>query len=117
MSYVDGYLVPVPKKKLKAYTKMAKDAQKLWRKHGAVDYKECAGDDLKGLAGLIPFPKAVKLKAGETLVFSYIVFKSKKHREQVNRRVHKDLEKYEMPKDIPFDVKRMVYGGFKTVVG
>jgi uncharacterized protein YbaA (DUF1428 family) len=117
MSYVDGFVLPVPKKKLQAYRRMAQKAGKIWRKHGALDFKECAGDDLKVKMG-VPFPRTVKLKAGETVVFSYIVFKSRAHRDRVNAKVMKDPRIKEMgdPKDMPFDVKRMVYGGFKVLV-
>lgn len=117
MSYVDGFVLPVPKKNLAAYKKIAAKAGKLWREHGALDYKECVGDDLAA-KGMVPFPKTVKLKASETVVFAYIVFKSKAHRNAVNKKVMGDprLHKICNPKDIPFDCKRMVYGGFKVMV-
>ena len=117
MRYVDGFLLPVPKKKLQAYRRMAQKAGKIWRGYGALDYKECAGDDLKVKMG-VPFPRAVKLKAGETVVFSYIVYKSRAHRDRVNAKVMKDPRIQGMcdPKDMPFDVKRMLYGGFKVLV-
>jgi uncharacterized protein YbaA (DUF1428 family) len=117
MSYVDGFLLPVPKKKLRAYVSMAKQAGKIWRKHGALDYKECVGDDLKVKMGT-PFPRTIKLKPGETVVFSYIVFKSRAHRDRVNAKVMKDPRLADMmdPKDMPFNVKRMNYGGFKVLV-
>ena len=115
MRYVDGYVLAVPKKKLKTYIRMARMGEKMWRKHGALDYKECVADDLKTKWGT-PFPRMMKLKPGETVVFSYIVFKSRAHRDQVNARVMKEMEKMGEPKDMPFDVKRMVYGGFKVVV-
>jgi uncharacterized protein YbaA (DUF1428 family) len=113
--YVDGYVLPVPKKNLKAYFRMAKVGGRMWRKHGALDYKECVGDDLKTKWG-IPFTRMMKLKPGETVVFSYIVFKSRAHRDSVNAKVMKDMEKMGDMKDMPFDVKRMVYGGFKALV-
>jgi len=116
MRYVDGYVLPVPKKKLKAYLRMAQLGKKTWRKHGALDYKECVGDDLKTKWGTT-FSRMMKLKPGETVVFSYVVFKSRAHRDRVNARVMKDMEKAGMPTDMPFDVKRMVYGGFKVSVG
>ena len=116
MSYVDGYVLAVPKKKLKAYTAMAKIGEKLWLKHGALEYKECAGDDLKVKWGL-PFTSLMKTKPGETVIFSFIVFKSRAHRDSVNTKVMKAMEKEEPPKDMPFDMKRMAYGGFKTIVG
>ena len=115
MKYVDGYVLPVPKKNLKAYIRMARMREKLWRKYGALDYKECVGDDLKTKWG-IPFPRMMKLKLGETVVFSYIVFRSRAHRDRVNAKVMKEMEKMCEPKDMPFDVKRMVYGGFKVLV-
>ncbi|MBN8550844.1 MAG: DUF1428 domain-containing protein [Deltaproteobacteria bacterium] len=117
MSYVDGYLLPIPKKNIKAYAKVAKVAGKVWKEHGALDYKECVGDDMKTAFG-IPFPKTMKLKAGEVAVFSYIVFKSRAHRNSVNKKVMKDPRILESMQGapIPFDCKRMVYGGFKVLV-
>jgi uncharacterized protein YbaA (DUF1428 family) len=117
MRYVDGFVLPVPKKNLQAYRRIAQKAGKLWRKHGALDYKECAGDDLNTKKG-VPFFKSAKAKAGETVVFAYIVFKSRTHRDRVNAKVMKDPRITEMcdPKKMPFDVKRMVYGGFKVLV-
>jgi uncharacterized protein YbaA (DUF1428 family) len=115
MKYVDGYVLPVPKKNLKTYLRMARMGEKVWRKHGALDYKECVGDDLKTKWGT-PFPRMMKLKPGETVVFSYIVFKSRAHRDQVNAKVMKEMENMCESKDMPFDVKRMVYGGFKVLV-
>src|SRR5437763_4606443 len=108
MRYVDGYVLPVPKKNLKAYVRMARMGEKSWRKHGALDYKECIGEDLKNKWGT-PFTKNMKLRPGETAVFSYIVFKSRAHRDRVNAQVMKEMEKMGMPKEMPFDVKRMVY--------
>ena len=115
MSYVDGFVIPVQKKNLKTYARMAKLGAKMWMKHGALDYKECIGDDLQSKWGM-PFPKLVKLKPGETAVFSYIVFKSRAHRDRVNAKVMKEMEQTGPPKEMPFDMKRMVYGGFKTLV-
>ena len=115
MKYVDGYVLAVPKKNLKTYMRMARMGEKMWRKHGALDYKECVGDDLKTKWGM-PFPRMMKVKPGETVVFSYIVFKSRAHRDRVNAKVMKEMEKMSEPKDMPFDVKRMVYGGFKVLV-
>jgi uncharacterized protein YbaA (DUF1428 family) len=116
MRYVDGYVIPVPKKNIKAYIRMAKLGEQVWRKHGALDYKECVGDDLKTKWGT-PFSRMLKLKPGESVVFSYIVFKSKAHRDSVNAKVMKEMEKVcDLSKEMPFDVKRMVYGGFKAVV-
>jgi uncharacterized protein YbaA (DUF1428 family) len=117
MAYVDGFLLPVPKKNLEAYTRMSRRAGKVWREHGALDYKECAGDDLN-VKGMVPFPRRIKLKPGETVVFSWIVFKSRAHRDRVNARVMKDPRLASMmdSKAMPFDVKRMVYGGFRVIV-
>jgi uncharacterized protein YbaA (DUF1428 family) len=115
--YVDGYVLPVPKKNLPAYFRMAKNAGKIWREHGALEHRECAGDDLK-VKGLLPFPRLAKVKADETVVFSWIVFKSREHRNRVNAKVMKDSRIASMcdSKSTPFDVKRMAYGGFKVVV-
>ena len=115
MSYVDGYILPVPKKNLRAYKRMAKLGRNIWTKHGALDYKECAGDDLVSKWGK-SFTQMMKLKRGETVVFAYIVYKSRAHRNQVNKKVMKDMNAMGAPKDMPFDMKRMVYGGFKTLV-
>jgi uncharacterized protein YbaA (DUF1428 family) len=116
MSYVDGYVLPLPKKNIPAYRRMAQKAAKIWREHGALDYRECVGEDMKPKWG-VPFPKMTKLKAGETVVFSWIVFKSRAHRDKVNAKVMKDPRIASMvPKTMPFDMKRMVYGGFETLV-
>ena len=117
MKYVDGFVLPVPKKNLPAYRRMAAMAGKVWREHGALDYKECVGNDLKVKCG-VPFPRQMKLKPGETVVFSYIVYKSRAHRDRVNAKIMKDPRIAQMcdPKDMPFDVKRMLYGGFEVMV-
>jgi len=115
MRYVDGYVMPVPKKNLKAYARMARMGAKIWMKHGALDYKECVGEDLKTKWGM-PFSRLMKLKPGETVIFSYIVFKSRAHRDRVNAKVMKEMEKMGDMKEMPFDIKRMVYGGFKVLV-
>lgn len=115
MRYVDGFVIPVPEKKLKTYVRMAKMGKEMWLKHGALDYKECAGEDLENTWGKT-FPKMMKLKPGETVVFSYIVFKSRAHRDRVNAKVMKEMERMGDMPDMPFDVKRMVYGGFKVLV-
>jgi len=115
MSYVDGFVIPVPKKQIAAYRRMARLGKKVWLKHGALDYKECVGDDLAVKWGL-PFTKLVALKPGETVIFSYIVFKSRAHRDRVNAKVMKEMSAMAPPKDMPFDMKRMAYGGFKTIV-
>jgi uncharacterized protein YbaA (DUF1428 family) len=116
MSYVDGFLLPVPKKNLKSYRKMAEIGKKVWMKHGAVAYMECWGDDMNTGFGL-PFPKVVKPKPGEAVVFSFIVYKSKAHRKQVNAKVMKDpvMNTFAATK-MPFDVKRMCNGGFQAIV-
>jgi len=118
MRYVDGYVLPVPNKNLAAYRRMAEKAGKIWREHGALEYRECAGDDLKTKFG-VPFPRLAKAKPGETVVFSWIVFKSRAHRDRVNAKVMKDPRIMAMgnPEAMPFDVKRMAYGGFKILVG
>lgn len=115
--YVDGFVVPVPKKKLAAYRAMARKAGKIWREHGALEFKECVADDVKR-GKLTSFPQAVKLKPGETVFFSYIVFRSKGERNRINAKVMKDKRLAAMmdPKAMPFDARRMFYGGFKTVV-
>jgi uncharacterized protein YbaA (DUF1428 family) len=117
MGYVDGYVLPVPKKNLDAYRRMAQKAGKIWREHGALEYRECAGDDLNTKMG-VPFSKNAKTKSGETVIFSYIVFKSRAHRNRVNAKVMKDPRIAHMcnEKSMPFDCKRMVYGGFKVFV-
>jgi len=118
MSYVDGFVIPVAKKNLAAYFKIAKKAGKVWKELGALDYKECLGDDLTPVWTKFTFPKMAKLKPGETVVFSFIVFKSKAERNRINKAVMKDPRLADMMnmKDIPFDVKRMAYGGFKPKV-
>jgi uncharacterized protein YbaA (DUF1428 family) len=117
MSYVDGFIVPVPKKNLKAYRDIAEKAGKVWREHGALDYKEWVADDVK-VGKLTSFPRSVQLKPSETVIFSYIVYKSRAHRDKVLEKVMKDprLGKMMDPKAMPFDGKRMIYGGFKLLV-
>ena len=116
MSYVDGYLLPVAKKHVTSYRRMALLGRKSWMKHGAVDYKECVGDDFATKWGM-PFTRALKVKPGETVIFAYIVFKSRAHRDRVNAKVMKEMMAMAgPPKDMPFDPKRMVYSGFKTIV-
>jgi uncharacterized protein YbaA (DUF1428 family) len=117
MSYVDGFLVPVPKKKLAAYRRMAAKAGKIWREHGALEFRECIADDVKW-GKRTSFPRSVKQKSGETVFFSYIVYKSRAARDRINAKVMKDkrLAKMMDPKAMPFDAKRMIWGGFKTVV-
>ncbi|HLB15509.1 MAG TPA: DUF1428 domain-containing protein [Burkholderiales bacterium] len=117
MPYVDGFVVPVPKRKLEAYRRMARKAGKIWREHGALDYKECVADDVKP-GKHTSFPQSVKLKPGETVMFSWIVYKSRAHRDRVNAKVMKDKRLKPMmdPKAMPFDGKRMFWGGFKVLV-
>ena len=117
MRYVDGFVLPIPKKKLQAYRRMSSKAGKIWREYGAIEYLECVGDDLN-VKGMKTFPRQIKPKPGETVVFSWILFKSRAHRDRVNAKVISDprLAKMMDPKSMPFDVKRMVYGGFKVLV-
>jgi uncharacterized protein YbaA (DUF1428 family) len=117
MSYVDGFLVPVPKKKVADYRRMAAKAGKIWREHGALEFRECMADDVKW-GKRTSFPRSVKQKNGETVFFSYIVYKSRAARDRIIAKVMKDkrLAKMMDPKAMPFDGKRMVWGGFKTVV-
>ena len=118
MNYVDGFLLPVPVENLQAYARMSQKAGKIWREHGALEYRECAGDALDVKFG-VSFSKTIKLKPGETVVFSWIVFKSRAHRDQVNAKVMKDpriAKMSEKREPIPFDLKRMAYGGFKVLV-
>jgi uncharacterized protein YbaA (DUF1428 family) len=117
MSYVDGFVLPVPRKNLKAYARLARKAGKIWREHGALEYRECVGDDLN-IKNCLTFPRMVKPKAGETVMFSWIVYKSRAHRDRVNAKVMKDPRLASMmdPKGMPFDCKRMCYGGFKVLV-
>jgi uncharacterized protein YbaA (DUF1428 family) len=115
--YIDGFVLPVPKKKLQVYRRMARKAGTIWREYGALDYRECVGDDLAVKMG-VPFTRLTKLKAGETVVFSWILYKSRAHRDRVNAKVMKDPRLVEFcdPKNMPFDWKRMVYGGFNVIV-
>lgn len=115
MSYIDGFVVPVPTENLEAYRKMSRKAGKLWREHGALAYLECAADDVKP-GKSTSFPQSVKLKDGETVIFAYIVFKSKRDRDRINKLVMADPRLACDPKDMPFDAKRMIYGGFKPIV-
>ena len=116
-NYVDGFIVPVPKRKLAAYRRMAQKAGKVWREHGALEYIECLADDVKW-GKRTSFPRSVKQKPGETVVFSYIVYKSRAHRDRVMAKVMKDKRLAAMmdPKAVPFDARRMIYGGFKVLV-
>ena len=115
--YIDGYVLPVPKKKIAAYRRLAQKASKIWQDLGALEYRECVGEDLNVKFGL-PFPRGIKIKAGETVVFAYIVYKSRAHRDAVNKKVMKDPRIASLcdPKNMPFDCKRMLVGGFTTMV-
>ena len=121
MSYVDGYVLPVPRRNLAAYRRMAKEAGKVWRKYGALQYVETVADDVKA-GKWTSFPRSVKLKRGEVVVFSFIVYRSRGQRERVNKRAMKTFasdpkwKKYMDPKNLPFDGKRMFWGGFKPIV-
>ena len=117
MKYVDGFVLAVPKKNLDAYARLAKAAGKVWKDHGAIQYVEAVGDDLKVKFG-VSFEKIMKVKKGETIIFSWIVYKSRKHRDQVNKKVMADprLKKMMEKGPVPFDLKRMVYGGFNFLV-
>jgi uncharacterized protein YbaA (DUF1428 family) len=115
MAYVDGFVLPVPRKNLPAYRRMAQKAGRIWQEYGALEFRECVGDDLDVKMGR-SFPRQLKLKRGETVVFSWIVYRSRAHRDQVNAKVMKDPRIAMDTKGMPFDMKRMVYGGFKTLV-
>lgn len=115
MTYVDGFVIPVPKKQLAAYKKISVRAGRIWKEYGALDYKECVGDDLKVKWGT-PFLKLAKVKAGETVVFSWITYKSKAQRDRINAKVMKDPRLHMDGASMPFDMKRMTYGGFKVFV-
>jgi uncharacterized protein YbaA (DUF1428 family) len=116
MAYVDGFIVPVPKKKLTAYRALARTAAKVWQEYGALDYRECVAEDVK-VGKWTSFPRSVKLKPDETVIFSWITYRSRKHRDKVNAKVMKDPRMANIdPKTLPFDAKRMIYGGFETLV-
>ena len=117
MAYVDGFVLPVPRKKLAAYRRMAQLGGKVWKEHGALEYVEAVADDVKP-GKHTSFPQSVKLKKGEVVIFSYVIYKSRKDRDRVIDKVMKDkrFDKYMDPKNLPFDGKRMVWGGFKPIV-
>ena len=115
MAYVDGFVLPLPKKNIAAYRRIASKAGKVWREHGALEYRECVGDDL-AVKMAASFPRSVKVKPGETVVFAWIVYKSRAHRDRVNAKVMKDPRMAIPPEPMPFDIKRMMYGGFKVLV-
>jgi uncharacterized protein YbaA (DUF1428 family) len=117
MKYVDGFVVPVPKKKVEDYRRLAQRAGKIWKEYGALEYVECVGDDVKK-GKLTSFPQSVKLKPNEVVVFSWITYKSRAQRDRINKKVMKDPRILAMmdPKNMPFDSKRMFWGGFKSIV-
>ena len=117
--YVDGFVIPIKKRNVAAYRRMAQGAVKLWKKYGVLEFRECVGDDLKVRQGMgLGFKKMAKLKPDETVMFSWVTFKSKKHRDQFNAKIMKDPRVANMMKDkkMPFDMKRMSYGGFRVIV-
>jgi uncharacterized protein YbaA (DUF1428 family) len=115
--YVDAFVVPVQKKKVEAYKKLSKACGKIWRKHGALEYRECLGEQLD-IPGMLTFPKGLRLKKGETVFFSWIVYRSRAQRDKVNAKIMKDPRIQEMCQKagMPFDMKRMLYGGFVVAV-
>lgn len=116
MTYVDGFVIPIATKNVPKYRRIARKAGKIWREHGALEYRECVGDDLQTKCGL-PFPKLAKLKRGETVIFSWILYKSRAHRDRVNAAVMADPRLADMGGEVmPFDMKRMSHGGFQVLV-
>ena len=117
MSYVDGFVLPVPKKNLAAYRRMARKAGQVWREHGALEYRECVADDVQS-GKLTSFPQSVKLKPDETVIFAWIVYKSRAQRDRALKKVMEDkrVAKWMNPSNMPFDGKRMIWGGFKPIV-
>ena len=118
MRYVDGFLLPIPKRHLEAYRTLARKAGKVWMDYGALEYRECVGDDLSAPGTVMTFPKSARLKRGEVVVFSWIVYKSRAHRDRVNAKVVKDPRMTKMMEEeaSPFDMRRMAYGGFRVLV-
>lgn len=114
--YVDGFVIPLPKKNLKAYKNMAKQGAKIWMKYGALGYYECVGDDLTAQNMGIGFPKMVKAKPDETIVFAFILYKNRAHRNRVNKKVISDPSMSEVPQPMPFNMKKMAFGGFQVIV-
>ncbi len=113
--YVDGYVIPIAKKNVEAYRRMAQKAAKVWKEHGALEFRECIGEDLKTKMG-VPFTSRVKAKPGETVIFSWVVYKSRAHRDRVNAKVLKDPRIANLPKPMPFNERRMTVGGFDMIV-
>jgi uncharacterized protein YbaA (DUF1428 family) len=115
--YVDGFVAPIPKRNVNAYRRIARIASRVWRDHGALEYRECIGDDLKVKGGPVAFPRLARSRPGETVIFAWIVYKSRAHRDRVNKKVMKDPRLAKMMNaKMPFDFKRMAYGGFKVIV-
>ncbi|HET7291686.1 MAG TPA: DUF1428 domain-containing protein [Vicinamibacteria bacterium] len=115
--YVDGFVLPVPRRNLRAYRRIARKAGRIWREHGALEYRECVGDDFR-VKGALAFPRLARARRGETVLFSWIVYRSRAHRDSVNRKIMKDprLQQMMQGEAMPFDVKRMAYGGFRVLV-
>lgn len=118
MKYIDGFVLPIAQDKIDSYREIARLAGEVWREHGALEFFECIGDDLdRDEAEIMPFPKMAGCRDGETVVFSWIVFESREHRDEVNRKVMEDQRMKDMsPDDMPFDCSRMAWGGFKAIV-
>jgi uncharacterized protein YbaA (DUF1428 family) len=118
MSYVDGFVLPVPKDNIEAYRTIAQRAGELWKEHGALQYLECVADDMEDKGYCTTFPQAIAPKDGETIIFAFITFRSREHRDEVNAKVMADPRIHECgdPENLPFECKRMIYGGFKTIV-
>lgn len=114
--YVDGFVLVVPKKNLKAYLKMATLGGKMWMKHGALQYVETVAEDMKVMKGMLSFPKMTKAKPSDVVIFSWIMYKNRKHRDAVNKKVMSDPAMNEGMPDMPFEMKKMAYGGFETMV-
>lgn len=116
--YIDGFVIPIPTKNIATYRRIARQAGNIWRDHGALQYLECVGEDLATMGGMVPFPKLAKVKPGETVLFSWILYKSRAHRDRVNAKVMQDPRMLKMmdKKDLPFDWKRMAHGGFSVLV-
>jgi len=117
MKYVDGFVIPIPRKNLGAYRRLAKESGKIWHEYGALEFRECVGDDLNS-KGVVSFLRIARAKKGETVMFSWIVYKSKSHRDKVNAKIMKDprIAKMMATKNAPFNSKKMVYGGFRVLV-
>ena len=116
MAYVDGFVLMIPRRSLAAYRRMARLGARVWKEHGALEYRECIGDDMDSKGMGVSFPRFARAMKGEVVFFSYIVYRSRAHRDAVNRRVMKDPRMSSIPPDMPFDPKRMAYGGFKVFV-